>query len=416
MSGSMLGRLLRASVLCVAVSWSALAAAQPQLTDPGAEALARYLRSVVEQGDVPGAVAIVVDADRVLFRGAYGMQNLAAGVPMQLRSIFRIASMTKPITSVCAMMLIEEGRLGLDDPAARFEPKLAHPQVFVSFDPATLRYTSRPASRDIVVRDLLTHTSGLGYAWSNEILNKLVGGTPSSSSVLGVPLVHDPGARWTYGEGPRVVGTAIEQISGEGLGRFMRERVFEPLGMRDTGYAVPAAELARVVTVHQRDADGALVEQPNAPALGGPARGDGGLYSTADDYARFLQMLLRRGVAPDGTRLLAASTVERMGQNQIGELHVQLQPAANRERARPYPLGAGRDRFGFGFQIAAAPAEPGLRSAGSLSWAGIDNTEFWIDPSRGVAAVLLMQFLPFYDAAAIETLQGFERRVYAALE
>jgi CubicO group peptidase (beta-lactamase class C family) len=164
-----------------------------------------------------------------------------------------------------------------------------------------------------------------------------------------------------------------------------------------------------------RTTDGGLVEDPNPADIGTPARGDGGLFSTAADYTKFMQMILNGGRAPDGTRLLSAASVELLGQNHTGTVRVERQPGAIPALSKPFPLGAGRDTFGLGFQITGAHDDVGARTPGSMSWAGLYNTEFWIDPARGIGAVLLMQYLPFYDPAAIETLQGFERRVYESL-
>jgi CubicO group peptidase (beta-lactamase class C family) len=265
----------------------------------------------------------------------------------------------------------------------------------------------------MTIRHLLTHTSGLGYAFSNHTLAALVGSEPGAS-VTRFPLLHDPGARWTYGESTRVLGTLVEEVSGQALEAFLSERIFVPLGMSDTFYNVPAPKVGRVVTIHRTTEDG-LVEAPNGAEVTSPANGDGGLSSTAADYAKFIQLFLNNGRAPNGVRLLSEATVELMGENHIGAVFVEQQPAAVPALSDPFPLGAGRDKFGLGFQITAAHNDPFARSPGSMAWAGIFNTEFWIDPARAVGGVLLMQYLPFYDEAAIETLQGFERRVFEGL-
>jgi CubicO group peptidase (beta-lactamase class C family) len=209
-----------------------------------------------------------------------------------------------------------------------------------------------------------------------------------------------------------VLGQLVEAVSGQSLDDFMRARIFVPLGMHDTSYATPVTDTGRVATTHARGEQG-LVETPNPAAVTSPDNGDGGLNSTAADYARFIQLFLNGGRGPDGARLLKRGTVRRMGRPQTGNVYVELQPAAIPNLTRPFPLGAGRDRYGLGFQVTGEHDADGMRSAGSLSWAGIFNTEFWIDTERGIGAVLLMQYLPFYDEAAIETLQGFEKRVYA---
>ena len=405
-------------LICVLL-WSigAEALAQAALQEEAGDVLDAYLSEAVEQSKIPGLVAIVTSSERELYRGAFGLADVARDRPMTDDAIYNIASMTKPITSFVVMLLVEEGRLELDDPIADYLPDVVPTEVFASFDPATGRFTSRPAATPVTIRQLLSNTSGLGYPFSNETLFALIGTTIPSPSVTSYPLLFDPGTRWAYGESTRVLGSMIEAVTGQGLYEFYSGRVFGPLGMDDTAWRVPEAKLSRVVTRHQTE-NGALVEisNPTSGDLGGAPRGDGGLYSTAPDYAKFIRMLLSGGLAPDGTRLLSADSVALMGKNQIGDLRVELQPAANDARTRPFPINAGRDVFGLGFQITAAHDDPELRSPGSMSWAGIQNTQFWIDPARGVGAVLLMQYLPFYDETALAVLEGFERRVYRSME
>jgi CubicO group peptidase (beta-lactamase class C family) len=400
----------------VAVALAALAFApwiSAQDTLPSSADIDAYLAGVVRDTSIPGVVALVVDADRVVYAGAFGRQNVAAGVPMAEDSIFRIASMTKPVTSVAVMMLVQEGDIGLDDPVSDYLPAFEDKPVIENFNPADKTYGMRPATGPITVRHLLAHTSGLGYAFSNTTLAALAGSDPGASATR-FPLLHDPGARWTYGESTRVLGTLVEEVSGQTLDEFMAERIFVPLGMSDTFYTVPGPKTGRVATVHRTTPEG-LVETPNPAEITAPVYGDGGLHSTAADYAKFIQMFLNNGRAPNGMRLLSETTVALMGDNHIGAIFVEQQPAALPALSEPFPLGAGRDKFGLGFQITGPHRDLTARSPGSMSWAGIFNTEFWIDPARGIGGVLLMQYLPFYDAAAIETLQGFERRVYEGL-
>ncbi len=403
--------LLRVAAAFVTLALASWAAAQNRL--PTSAAIDAYLTGVVRDTRIPGIVALVVDADRIVYTGAFGRQNVAAGVPMAADSIFRLASMTKPVTSVAVMMLVQEGDIGLDDPVANYLPAFEDQQVIETFNPADKTYTTRPAARPMTVRHLLTHTSGLGYGFSNPTMAALVGGDPGAS-VTRFPLLHDPGARWTYGESTRVLGTLVEEVSGQPLDEFMTERIFIPLGMSDTFYTVPAQKVSRVVTVHRTTPEG-LVETPNPAEITAPVYGDGGLHSTAADYAKFIQLFLNNGRAPNGVRLLSEATVALMGENHIGAIFVEQQPAALPALTEPFPLGAGRDKFGLGFQITGPHSDRFARSPGSMSWAGIFNTEFWIDPARGIGGVLLMQYLPFYDAAAIDTLQGFEHRVYEGL-
>jgi CubicO group peptidase (beta-lactamase class C family) len=395
-------------ILGLAASW---ADAQNRLAS--GPAIDSYLSGVVRDTRIPGIVALVADADRIIYAGAFGRQDVAGGVPMANDSIFRIASMTKPVTSTAVMMLVQEGDIGLDDPIAEYLPAFESTRVIESFNPADKSYTTRPAATPMTVRHLLTHTSGLGYAFSNHTLAALADSAPGAS-VTQLPLLHDPGTRWTYGESTRVLGSLVEEVSGQPLDEFLSERLFVPLGMGDTFYTVPAQKFSRVATVHRTTADG-LVETPNTAPVTAPVYGDGGLHSTAADYAKFIQLFLNDGRASNGMRLLSEATVALMGENHIGAVLVEEQPGALPALSEPFPLGAGRDKFGLGFQITGPHDDALARSTGSMSWAGIFNTEFWIDRQRGIGGVLLMQYLPFYDAAAIETLQGFERRVYEGL-
>jgi CubicO group peptidase (beta-lactamase class C family) len=416
---AMPARFARSSSLLRVVAAVALLAFAPsggyaQNRLPNSAGIDDYLAGVVRDTRIPGIVALAVDADRIVYAGAFGRQDVARSVPMANDTIFRIASMTKPVTSTAVMMLVQEGDLGLDDPVSDYLPAFEDEQVIENFNPADKSYTTRPAVSPMTVRHLLTHTSGLGYAFSNHTLAALAGTEPPGASVTRFPLLHDPGTRWTYGESTRVLGTLVEEVSGQPLDEFLSERLFVPLGMSDTFYRVPAQKIGRVVTVHRTTAEG-LVEAPNGSEVTAPVYGDGGLHSTAGDYAKFIQLFLNDGRAPNGVRLLSEATVALMGENHIGAVLVEEQPAALPALTEPFPLGAGRDKFGLGFQITGPHRDPFARSPGSMSWAGIFNTEFWIDPARGVGGVLLMQYLPFYDAAAIRALQGFEHRVYEGL-
>jgi CubicO group peptidase (beta-lactamase class C family) len=256
---------------------------------------------------------------------------------------------------------------------------------------------------------LLTHTSGIGYSWSDPGLALIQKKTGAAD--LDLPLVHEPGEKWTYGASSRVLGMVIEKISGQRIDAFLEARILGPLAMRDTTYTVPAAKTSRVVNRNQK-VDGKINEIPNPPEIPATIRGDGGLYSTAPDYARFIQMILNHGTLGN-VRLLKEQTVREMARNQTGDVKVRLQPTADPLRSKPYPLGAGEDVWGLGFQL-AAPAKPlaDMRRPGSMNWAGINNTFFWIDPQAQIGVIVLMQVLPFYDDAAIAILQGTERLVY----
>ena len=263
----------------------------------GSAALDTSLRGAVECKDVPGVVALITDRERVLYQGAFGVADVATGRPLTTDAIFRIASMTKPVTSVALMQLVEQGRLSLDDPAEKYLPELAELKVFESFDPATGAYKVRPASRPATVRHFLTHTSGLGYPFTSATLRDF---KPRAGETypFGGPLLFDPGERWHYGTITDVAGRLVEVISGQKLEDYFREHIFAPLKMNDTSYNVPEAKEPRLVAQQQRAGehmDGAIELQKPQPGLTIAAPvGGGGLASTADDYGRFMRMLLQR--------------------------------------------------------------------------------------------------------------------------
>jgi methyl acetate hydrolase len=397
-------------VVLVLGAWSLIVGAA-LASSPARTAFDQFLRRTVAGGDVPAVVAMVVDRRTTRYVGAFGKQNVAENRDVTPGTIFRIASMTKPVTSLAAMMLVGQGRLSVDDPVTKYLPEFEKIRVMTAFHEDGT-YESRPPKRMITVRDLLTHTSGIGYSFADARLAKL--DSPGATE-LDLPLLHDPGEKFTYGPNTAVVGRIVEKISGEPLDRFFQSRIFGPLGMHDTFFVVPASKRDRVITLHNRSATGSLTERPNGATLQSPVRGDGGLFSTAADYARFMQLFLNDGCTAGGARLIRPEILRTMTSNQIGALTVVEQPSAAPAVALPFPIGAGKDTFGFGFQIEQPPAARGMRTAGSLSWGGVDNTHFWIDPRRAIAAVVLMQMLPYYDPGALTVLRGFERIVYRSL-
>ncbi len=373
------------------------------MAPPSTIVLSSFLSDAVSHGDVPGVVVLVTTPDRVIYHEAFGKMNVAQSVEMRKDAIFRIASMTKALTSAGVMMLVEEGRLGLDDEVGKYLPAFRDKQVISRLDLAAGTYETRPARHAMTIRQLLTHTSGIGYSWSDPglaMIEKLTGKTSTTE----LPLVHEPGEKWTYGAGPRVLGEVIEKIAGLGIEVFLKTRIFQPLGMPDTGYSIAAAKRERVVTQHQHK-DGGITEIPNPETIAGPPRGDGGLLSTAADYSRFVQMMLNGGQVGN-VRLLKPETVREMGVNHTGEVKVRLQPTSKPDFSKPFPLGAGADVWGLGFQVAT------MQRPGSMSWAGIHNTFFRIDPKEELGIIILMQTLPFYNEAALRVLQGVETRVY----
>jgi methyl acetate hydrolase len=401
-------------VFTTGIAVAALADTAGAQSSPAAAALDAGLRGAVERKEVPGVVALVTNRERVLYQGAFGVADVASGRPLASDALFRIASMTKPVTSVALMQLIEQGRLGLEDPAEKYLPELAGLKVFESFDAATGAYRLRPPSRPATVKHFLTHTSGLAYPFTSATWRDFKPGA-GETHPFGGPLLFDPGERWHYSTSTDVVGRLVEVISGQKLEDYFREHIFIPLAMNDTFYNVPEPKGPRLVAQQQRGGermDGAIELQQPQPGLTIAAPiGGGGLASSADDYGRFVRMWLNGG-ALDGARVLETETVALMGQNHIGAVAVPALKSALPRSADFTFIADGRDKWGLGFLITADQV-PGMRSPGSLSWGGINNTFFWIDPTRGIAGVIMMQYLPFADAMALAVYDTFERGAYA---
>ena len=380
----------------------------PSLNQNAASEIDVILQRAVQQGTVPGVVAMVTNKDQVVYEGAFGLMDVGKHKAMSKDAIFRIASMTKPVTSVAVMMLVEQGKLSLDDPVSKYMPSFKDRELIATFNAADATFTSSKASKEVLIRHLLTNTSGLAYTFSNDTANRLQQKLNKPAEEL--PLLYEPGTRWTYSGSTRVLGQVVEKITGGGLDQFLEQRIFKPLELQDTSYVVPDAKTNRVVTTHRRE-NGKLMETPNPEKIQSPVAGDGGLNSTAADYIKFLQMFLNHGQWR-GTTLLGKSSIQAMTKNQIGDVIVQTQTTTDPLRSQNFPIGAGRDKFGFGFQITTSNKEnPNLRSPGSYTWAGIYNTHFWVDPKRQIAAVIMMQVLPFYDDGCMKLYQDVEEMI-----
>ena len=381
------------------------------IDENGAAVLDRALAEALADSDLPGMVALVTSGDSVLYRRALGVTGVGSNKPMVTDGIFRIHSMTKPITSLALMMLVERGEVDLDAPASRYLADLREREVLVSVDTTENRALTRPPSREITVRDLLRHTSGFGYTFSNHELlamqeNGGIGGRAQ-------PILHDPGERWTYGVGTAFVGWIVEEVSKQALPDFLRAEIFEPLGMNDTSFNLGPSEIDRLVDLARR-VDGVVTSGPRPDSLVGQGRGDGGLVSTADDYARFIQLILGRGEL-DSVRLLSEAAVEEMSRNQLEGITVIEQPGAIPNLSRPFPpTGAGQDGFSLAFQVSTEEVED-RRRPGSLSWSGLGNAHFWVDPTTGIGVVLLFQIFPFYDEAVLDVMNRFEKVLYGEI-
>lgn len=379
----------------------------------------RVLKAAADCGDVPGVVAMAADRGGTIYEGAFGRRALPDGAAMTADTVFWLASMTKAVTSSAAMQLVEQGRLSLDAPIAEVLPELAAPQVLEGFDAAG-EPILRPAQRPITLRHLLTHTAGFVYDIWNADMGRFMErrGIPGiiscQNAALNLPLVFEPGDRWDYGINIDWVGKAVERASGQPLGAYFAEHLFGPLGMQDTGFRLGPNHRGRLAGMHARGDDGMLAriefEIPQEPEF---QMGGGGLYGTAADYLAFERVFLNEGRAA-GRPVLKPETVAMMRQNAIGGLDVRrlvtTMPAYSHD-AEFFP-GMVK-KWGLGFMISTGPV-PGGRSAGSLAWAGLGNTYFWIDPAKGLAAIILMQLLPFADPKALALLAAFESAVYAA--
>jgi CubicO group peptidase (beta-lactamase class C family) len=371
------------------------------------------LRQAVSARTVGGVVAIGATDKGVIYEGAFGPSVTAD-------SVFWIASMTKAITATAGMQLVEQGKLQLDQPMGKLLPQLESPKVLEGFD-ANGTPRLRPAKRAITLRHLLTHTAGFTYSiWSEPMKQyEKVTGTPfigeCKNASFNAPIMFDPGDRWEYGINIDWVGKAVEAVSDQSLEVYFRENIFAPLGMNDTGFLISQAQKARVVPMYSREHDGSLkpmaFEMPQRPEF---FMGGGALFSTPRNYMAFLQMLLRDGTF-NGAQVLKPETVALMRQNHIGDLNVQtlktIDPASSND-ANLFPGMA--QKWGLSFDINSQPGPAG-RSAGSLAWAGLFNTYFWVDPNKRVTGTIMTQLLPFADAPVLKLFAEFESGLYKAV-
>ena len=415
-----------AAVGVLAASHAAIARAKEPAA-PSAGALLHInsaLRTAANTGELPGIVAMAATENGVLYEGVFGNRRLHDGPEMTRDTVFRIASMVKLITSVAALQLVEQGKLSLDAPVPAIDPALGSPLVLDGFDAAGKPHL-RPPRRPIALRHLLTHTAGFTYRlWDAEAIDylKAVDKLPAAerSKFPRTPLMFDPGERWQYGPNIDWVGRIVKSISGEPLDSHFRKSIFEPLGMKDTAFVISSDQRAREASGHRRLPDGSLKpepmeREPKRQAAPQSFSGGGGIYSTAPDYLALIRMLLNGG-ALEGTRILRPETVALMGQNQIGRVEAGILKTTAPGLSNNVDFFPGISlKWGFGHMINMAPVPEG-RSAGSLTWAGLYNTYYWIDPKRRIAAVFMTQVLPFADERALHIYRAFERGIYAAVK
>jgi CubicO group peptidase (beta-lactamase class C family) len=421
--------LKSAAALSAAVSFAKIGTTPSAAAESGRkDALAgidQAFRKAADAKEIPGVVAMAATSDGILYEGAFGKRNLVKGPDMTPDSVFWIASMTKALTATAAMQLVEQGKLQLDEPISKLLPQLAAPQVLEGFNDKG-EPKLRPAKRPITLRQLLTHTAGFTYDfWDADTAQyvkvaDLPGIITCKNAALTTPLAFDPGDRWEYGINIDFAGKAVEAVSGQNLAVYLREHLFQPLGMKDTGFVIGPDQQARLVTVHARKPDGGLdpIEFgiPQEPEF---FMGGGGLYGTARDYLAFLQMLMHGGEF-NGARILRPETVAQMSTNNIGDINIsRVVLKTTAPTATPDvdmgQLFPGQDiKWGLSFLINPQQGPAG-RSGGSLSWAGLANTYFWVDPSKRVAGVILTQILPFVDPAVMKLYAQFESGVYKAI-
>jgi methyl acetate hydrolase len=393
---------------------------QEEADMPTIASIDKLFTQATESKAMPGIVAVAATGKGIVYEGAFGKRELGKDAPMTVDSVVWIASMTKAITGTAAMQLVERGKLSLDRPAGEVVTALSSAKVLEGFDAAgqpRLRAPRRP----ITLRHLMTHTAGFAYEiWRPEIAQyqsatNTPGITTCANAALTTPLLFDPGDRWEYGINIDWVGKMVEAVSGQKLDRYFEDNIFGPLGMKDTSFKISPSQRARLASVHQRDEKGALAPiefaLPENPEF---LMGGGGLYGTARDYLTFTQMIVQGGTL-GGAQVLRRETVDLMAQNQIAPLDIPYIKTAAPGLSNDVDLFPGmRKGWGLSFLINTQDAPTG-RSAGSLAWAGLANTYFWIDRTKRVSGVFLSQLLPFYDKTTIDLFGKFETEVYRAL-
>lgn len=378
------------------------------------------LQAATDAGDVPGVVAMVTDRKDTIYQGAFGVRALGGGDAMTLDTVGLLASMTKAITTTAAMQLVEQGRLDLDSPASRWLPDLGAVQVLEGWT-ADGQPKLRAPRRPVTLKHLLTHTAGFGYEFLSADIQKYqkATGAPSFASStyasLKTPLLFDPGERWQYGINTDWAGLLVQKVSGQTLEDYFAEHIFKPLDMKDTAIRMTPAMQSRRAPIHARLPDGSLtpidlvLPQDPETEMGGQA-----LYGTVGDYLKFLRMILNQGANPGG-RVLKAESVAAMSRNQIGALTIEgfktADPTLVNDMALPPDVP---HNWSLAF-LRNDKAMPTGRPAGSLMWAGICNSYYWIDPTTGIAGVYLTQILPFADVKSLPLFFGFEAAVYQGL-
>ena len=379
------------------------------------------LSQAVSDGAIPGVVAGVTDADEDLYLSGFGERVIGSGDEMTADTVGWIASMTKAVTGTAAMQLVEQGRLDLDAPVSDVLPILGDVRVLDGFDDDGSPRTRAP-QRAITLRQLMTHTAGFSYEiWNGDIIRyqeatETPGIISCLDAALKTPLLFDPGDAWDYGINIDWVGKMVEEVSGQRLGAYFQQNIFQPLGMTDTAFRITDSMRSRLAKIHHRMEDGSLapdveLEIPQEPEF---EMGGGGLYGTVGDYMRFIRMILNHG-SVGNEQVLRRETVEMMSRNQMGDLLVRELKTAIPPFSHDAEFFPGMSKsWGLSFMINNEDAPTG-RPAGSLAWAGLANSFFWIDPKNAIGGVYLTQVLPFVDVKSFPLYITFETATYESL-
>jgi CubicO group peptidase (beta-lactamase class C family) len=384
------------------------------------ERIDQMLDQTLADNQVPGLVALIVKDGKIVYHEAKGLADVPSGTKMAKDQIFRIASQSKAITSTAVMMLWEEGKFKLDDPISKYIPEFANPRILAGFRYADSSYSSRPSPREITIRHLITHTSGIGYGVidGNEQMKMIyqkagivdlftsepVKISDNIKKLAQLPLHHEPGTKYTYSEGLDVLGYFIEVVSGMPFDQFLKTRIFDPMGMSNTGFYLNEAQGKKLVTIHRKvnnqwESFPVTFYDPDYPKTGAKTffSGGAGLSSTAEDYAKFLQMYLNGG-AYNGTRFLSPTTIKTMMSNQVGDM-----------------LGDGGKDYGLAFGLVdeKGVAQGGLGSLGTFDWGGYFNTQYFADPVTNTIGILMKQT---QGGTGDESAWKFRQMVFSAIE
>ncbi|MBT5074371.1 MAG: beta-lactamase family protein [Kordiimonadaceae bacterium] len=370
------------------------------------DAIDTVLKQGLTEHNIPGVVAMTANSDGIIYRGTFGQNSIAGNLPMAEDNLFRIASMTKPITTVAVMQLVEQGKIDLDRDITVYLPQLSNLQVLDGFD-ADDKPILRPAEGVMTTRHLLTHTAGFAYDVFDETIGHYVELGYAASigdggdAFLSTPLKYDPGTKWQYGINTDWAGVLVETISGLTLDEYFKKYIFEPLKMRNSHFHLTQNQMSKLATTYIRSEDGTLAQ--SEPSDGGAYynnnpffSGGGGLVSTASDYVRFMRAILNDGIL-DGQRILSKQSIDEMAKNNIGELNIN---------DRGF-------KFGLGFAIFNDPTSKG-RTVGSIFWGGAVNTNFWIDRKNNISGVVMHQITPNGDSGVRTLLSDFEQSVYSS--